>query len=120
MSGSSSCWNEVGHLAPAKESIRINLYDSPVHLIINRDQLHNLIRGVTMDDTIRIMTRDPSQATLFGDVPDVAGGTAEMTVSGKAIRFNLSSGRTLYAPKFRTLDVLNGKEQTCGVSEMVR
>ncbi len=113
-------FREVGIMESNPHKALIKFHNSGKRLLIEKEQLGNLIRGFTMDNSIRVLSRDPSQTVLFGEIPEASAGTAEITRSGKAVKITLQAPgeppSIYFINKVKAYKVLSGEEWSCPVS----
>ncbi len=115
--GEPSPFRQVGLLEVNPHKIVIRLRDTTDRYLIMKDEFRLLMQGRKTE--IPVVSRDMTQTVLQGEVPEGYAGTAEITKSGKAVRISLKNGRTLFLSLSNTLDVLERRSWSCGVSEVV-
>jgi len=117
--GPAPSFDEVGYVEPGTDMLVIRLNNSPDKYLVNRDEMGYLMKGVTMNETIRIRRRDEGQSVLFGDVAELPGGTATLTFSKKSIRLNLPGDeRMLLIVISKLQKMMNREEPSCPVIQM--
>lgn len=113
-------FREVGSLESNPTKALIKFHDSDRRLLIEKGKLGNLIKGISMEDSVRVFSWDPSQTVLFGDIQEESAGIAEVTKSGKAIRITVQtpgeSPSVYFINKVKAYKVLSGEEWSCPVS----
>jgi len=112
-------FDEVGYVETGGDRLVVRLDNSPDKFSMNREEVDHLIRGITMNEVIRIRRRDEGQSVLFGDVAELPGGTATLTFSKKSIRLNLpGDDRMLLIVISKLQKLLNREEQSCPIIQM--
>lgn len=113
-------FREVGIMESNPHKALIKFHNSGKRLLIEKGKLGNLIKGISMEDSVRVFSRDPSQTVLFGDIQEESAGIAEVTKSGKAIRITVQtpgeSPSVYFINKVKAYKVLSGEEWSCPVS----
>lgn len=112
-------FDEVGHVETGGDRLVVRFDNSPDKFIMNREEVDHLIRGITMNEVIRIRRRDEGQSVLFGDVAELPGGTAALTFSKKSIRLNIpGDDRVLLIVISKLQKLLNREEPSCPIIQM--
>ncbi len=117
--GPAPAFDEVGHVEAGGDKLVIRFDTSPDKYILSREEVDYLIRGITMNETIRIRRRDEGQSVLFGDVAEIPGGTATLTFSKKSVRLNIPGDeRMLLIVISKLQKLMNREEPSCPVIQM--
>jgi len=112
-------FDEVGYVETGGDRLVVRLDNSPDKFSMNREEVDHLIRGITMNEVIRIRRRDEGQSVLFGDVAELPGGTATLTFSKKSIRLNIPGDeRMLLIVISKLQKMMNREEPSCPVIQM--
>lgn len=111
---SAAQWAEIGVLELGVSTVFIRLYDRPDRFSMPRDRFIHLLKRIA--DDVTVFSNDPTQRTLFGDVPDTYAGKAELTRSEKAIKVTLKDKTAFYINRKRAFDFTEKRCDKCGVS----
>lgn len=115
-------YTEVGAVTcPDNKTLTIRFHDMPDKFYTKKEDMEYLIKGVTMAEEIKLRRIANKQRVLFGNPPDLPGGTATLTYKKTSVRLNLPNDTRMLLVHIPNLEkLLKRDDPSCPVVSMIK